>query len=87
MIKSKIRKKILEIRKKKNSKNIQLPLLKIFKKLTKNISKKKIIGGYYPVNFEIDILEFLEKLEFKGIKLCLPVVKKNNEMDFYSWST
>ena len=87
MIKSKIRKKILEIRKKKNSKNIQLSLLKIFKKITKNTSKKKIIGGYYPVNFEIDILEFLEKLEVKGMQLCFPVVKKNNEMDFYSWST
>ena len=87
MIKSKIRKKILEIRKKKNSKNIKLSLLKIFKEIKKNISKKKIIGVYYPVNFEIDILEFLEKLEVKGLQLCLPVVKKNNEMDFYSWST
>jgi len=87
LIKSKIRKKILKIRKKKNSKNIRLSLLKIFKKIKKNISKKKIIGGYYPVNFEVDILEFLEKLEIKGLQLCLPVVKKNNEMDFYSWST
>ena len=87
MIKSKIRKKILEIRKKKNSKNIKLSLLKIFKEIKKNISKKKIIGGYYPVNFEIDILKFLEKLEDKGLQLCLPVVKKNKEMDFYSWST
>jgi len=32
-------------------------------------------------------LEFLEKLEIKGLQLSLPVVKKNNEMDFYSWST
>ena len=31
--------------------------------------------------------KFLEKLEVKGIQLCLPVVKKNNDMDFYSWST
>ena len=87
MIKSKIRKKILELRKKKNNKNIKFPFLKIFKKLNKNITPKKILGGYYPVNFEIDILEFLGKLEKKGIQLCLPVVKKNNEMDFYTWST
>ena len=87
MIKSKIRKKILDIRKKKNRKNIKISFLKIFKEIKKNISKKKIIGGYYPVNFEIDILDFLEKLEIKGLQLCLPVVKKNNEMDFYSWST
>jgi 5-formyltetrahydrofolate cyclo-ligase len=87
LIKSKIRKKILEIRKKKNNKNIKFSFLKIFKEIKKNISKKKIIGGYYPVNFEIDILEFLEKLEIKGLQLCLPVVKKNNEMDYYIWST
>ena len=87
MIKSKIRKKILEIRKKKNKKNIKFSFLKVFNEIKKNISKKKIVGGYYPVNFEIDILEILEKLETKGLQLCLPVVKKDNEMDFYSWST
>jgi len=87
VIKSKIRKKILNIRKKKNNKNIKFSFSKIFKEIKKNISKKKIVGGYYPVNFEIDILEFLNKLEIKGVQLCLPVVKKNNEMDFYSWST
>jgi len=87
VIKSKIRKKILDIRKKKNNKNIKFSFLKIFKEIKKNISKKKIVGGYYPVNFEINILEFLEKLEIKGVQLCLPVVKKDNKMDFYSWST
>ena len=87
MIKSKIRKKILEIRKKNNNKNIKFSFLKIFKEIKKYISKKKIVGGYYPVNFEIDILEFLEKLEMKGLQLCLPIVKKDNKMDFYSWST
>ena len=87
MIKSKIRKKILDIRKKKNNKNIKFSFLKIFKEIKKYISKKKIVGGYYPVNFEIDILEFLEKLEMKGLQLCLPIVKKDNKMDFYSWST
>ena len=88
MIKSKIRKKILYIRKKKNNKNIQLSFSKIFKEIKKKISPKKIVGGYYPVNFEIDILEILENLEKKiGIQLSLPVIKKNNEMDFYSWST
>jgi len=86
VIKSKIRKKILQVREKRNKINIKFSFLKIFKELKKNIPKKKIVGGYYPVNFEIDILDFLEKLEVKGKKLCLPVVKKNNEMDFYRWS-
>ena len=39
------------------------------------------------MNFEVDILDTLNKLENKGINLCLPVIQKNNEMDFYSWST
>ena len=88
MIKSKIRKKILYIRKKKNNKNIKLSFSKIFKEIKKKISSKKIVGGYYPVNFEIDILEILENLEKKiGVQLSLPVIKKNNEMDFYNWYT
>ena len=88
MIKSKIRKKILYIRKKQNNKNIKFLFLKFFKEIKKKILKNKIIGGYYPVNYEIDILEILESLEKKvGAKLSLPVIKKNNEMDFYKWST
>ena len=88
MIKSKIRKKILYIRKKQNNKNIKFLFLKVFKEIKKKILKNKIIGGYYPVNYEIDILEILESLEKKvGAKLSLPVIKKNNEMDFYKWST
>ena len=66
MIKSKIRKKILYIRKKKNNKNIKFSFSKILKEIKKKISYKKIVGGYYPVNFEIDILEILENLEKKN---------------------
>ena len=46
----------------------------------------KIIGGYYPVNFEINVLNFLKDLELKGRQISLPVIKKNNEMDYYLWS-
>ena len=86
MIKSKLRKKILDIRNKKYNKNKKISFLKSFEVINKNISKKKIIGGYYPVNFEVDILEYLKKLEFKGLEISLPVVNKNNQMDFYIWS-
>jgi len=41
VIKSKIRKKILDIREKKNNKNIKFSFSKIFKEIKKNISKKK----------------------------------------------
>tara|TARA_B100001175_G_C19416006_1_gene593693 strand:+ start:255 stop:800 length:546 start_codon:yes stop_codon:yes gene_type:complete len=86
VLKSKIRKKIINIRKKNNLQNIKFSFLKIFKEIKKNISKKKIIGVYYPVNFEVDILKFLNKLKNKNIQLSLPVIKKNSEMDFYTWS-
>ena len=84
MIKSKIRKKILSIRKKKNKQNIKFSFSKISKIIKKN--NFKVIGGYYPVNFEINILNFLRELEHKGNQICLPATKKNNEMDYYLWS-
>ena len=87
MIKSKLRKKIFKIRKLRNGKNIQLSFNKIFNLLKKNNIKKKSIGGYFPVNFEIDDLEILRKFEIKKYEISLPVVKKNFEMDFYKWSS
>ena len=88
MLKSKIRKKTLNLRKSKNIHNIKLDFFKIYNILKTYNLKNKSIGGYYPVNYEIDILEILESLEKKvGAKLSLPVIKKNNEMDFYKWST
>jgi 5-formyltetrahydrofolate cyclo-ligase len=87
VIKSKLRKKIFKIRKLRNRKNIQLSFNKIFNLLKKNNIKKKSIGGYFPVNFEIDDLEILRKFEIKKYEISLPVVKKNFEMDFYKWSS
>ena len=55
MLKSKIRKKILKIRKEKYKKNINIKFKNIYNFLKKKINlKNKIIGGYYPVNYEID---------------------------------
>ncbi len=87
MLKSKIRKKIIKTRKKRYNKNIQIKFNKFFgllKKLT-NL-KKKIIGGYYPVNYEIDDLSLLYELEKKKIKIALPSVKKNFKMKFIQCS-
>ena len=85
MLKSTIRKKILNIRRRKKNQNINFSFLEIFKKIKKN--NLKIIGGYYPVNFEVDTLNFLNELDKKDYKICLPAIKKNNQMDFYSWSS
>lgn len=51
----------------------------------KNIKKKKI-GGYYPYNYEVDILNVLKKLEKENYSISLPKVRKNNTMNFYKWS-
>ena len=86
MLKSILRKKILKIRKKINQKNIQIDFNQIIKILKKEKIKKKIIGGYYPVNFEIDDLALLKKFEKRRFIISLPVLRKNFQMDFYEWS-
>ena len=59
--KSELRKKILKLREKINKKDIQINFNQIIKIIKKEKINKKIIGGYYPVNFEIDSLALLEK--------------------------
>ena len=86
MNKSKIRSEILEYRKKKFQKNLKINLDKFFSFLKINTRNAKIIGGYYPSNYEIDDLEILDTLNKQNFKISLPIVKKNNQMNFYSWS-
>ena len=86
MLKSKLRKKILKSRKKFNTKNTQIDFNQIIKILKKEKISKKIIGGYYPVNFEIDDLALLRKFKKNKFHISLPAIKKNFQMDFYAWS-
>ena len=85
MFKSKLRKKILKLREVENFKNIKIDFDNVFDLLKKNNLTKKCIGGYFPVNYEVDDLEILKKLK-KKYQISLPVIKKNFDMDFYSWS-
>jgi len=81
-----VRKKILLYRK-INFKltSVKYSLLKeILKKFS--FSKKKKIGAYYPINYEIECFEILKKLDKAGHRISLPVTKKTNEMDFFEWS-
>ena len=86
MSKSKLRKKILQIREKFNTKDIQINFNQITKILKKEKISNKIIGGYYPINFEIDDLALLRKFKKNKFIISLPVIKKNFQMDFYPWS-
>jgi len=86
VLKSKLRKKILKVRQKFNTKNIQLNFNQIINILKKEKITNKIIGGYYPVNFETDDLALLRKFKKNKFIISLPVIKKNFQMDFYPWS-
>ena len=86
MIKSQIRKKILQIRKLNSSKNLKINFKDIIKILKKFKIVGKLIGGYYPYNHEYDAIQILEKFEKKGYQISLPKIKKNFQMNFFQWS-
>ena len=59
---------------------------KIFFLIKKNFPKKKpSIAGYYPSNFEVNILDFLSQANKKNFKVGLPVIKKDYKIDFKYW--
>ena len=86
MLKSKLRKKVLKIRKVANKNNLKIDSNKVFSLIKKNYLIKKSIGGYFPVNYEVDDLEILKEFAKKNYQISLPVIKKNFNMDFYKWS-
>ena len=86
MSKENLRKKLINLRK-NNFKEQGISFTqfkKIFKKL--NLKNKINIGGYYPINSEINCLNILEKLEKNNFKISLPITEKKKNMDFYQWS-
>ncbi len=87
MNKTKIRKKLLKIRKRNSFKNLTIDFRYILNILKKNKVIGKIIGGYYPHNHEVDAIKILKKFEEKNYKILLPKISKNFQMDFFQWST
>ena len=86
MTKSKIRKIKLRIREKKYISNIKFNPSLINNIIKKSGLKKPVIGGYFPVNFEINCLNILEELFKKKFTIALPKINKNNSMEFYKYS-
>jgi len=84
--KYKIRKKILKIRKQNNFKNLKINSKHLFNILKKAKISNKVVGGYYPFNYEIDVIKILEELEKKKYQISLPKIKKNSQMNFFCWS-
>ncbi len=86
MNKSQTRNKIIKIRKRKFNKDLKIDLSKFISFLKIDKLNFKSIGGYYPSNYEIDDLDILDLLEKKNFKVSLPIIKKDNQMNFYGWS-
>ena len=84
--KTKLRNQFLILRKKKYhdvDKSFFFPLLKFIKS---KVKKKFIkIAFYYPSNFELNVLKFLEFKNILSQEILLPVIDKNNTMNFFSW--
>ena len=81
-----LRKKLLDKRKKKYieiSAKQTFAISELIKNKYKNI---KVIGGYIPINYEYDCLNLLRALKKKNYTICLPVIKKNFQMNFYKYS-
>ena len=87
MKKSLIRKKLLKVREKNYSNNNQINISSIIKILKKRKFKNKILGGYYPYNYEIDIMPLVEKFQKLNYSITLPKIGMNSEMNFFQWST
>ena len=73
MNKTEIRKKILKARKQNISNNLVINFKYIIEILIKNKGYKKIVGGYYPYNYEVNPIEILNVELF--IFLILNMIK------------
>jgi len=84
--KSYLRNKFLKQRKKRYLITKKFNFNKVFSLIKKHFYKKKIIiAGYYPSNYEVNILNFLEKASKKKFRIALPVIKSSNSMSFIPW--
>ena len=86
MNKFKLRSEILKLRKKNSYKKLRLYPDRIFKFFKKNKINFKNVGGYYPCNYEIDDLDTLNFLRSKRANISLPIIRENNQMDFFEWT-
>jgi len=81
-----LRKKSFIIRKRKYSSIKKFNFNLIFKLIHKHFKRKKIIiAGYYPSNYEVNVLKFLNQAKRYNFKIVLPVLKSSNIMNFKKW--
>ena len=85
-MKKKLRNKLIKIRKENYLEISSNQISKIFEIIKNRYKNVRVIGGYIPINYEYDCLGLLKYLESKNFKICLPVIKKNFQMNFYNYT-
>ena len=84
--KSYLRKKFILLRKKNFPKRKKFNFHLIFKLIKKLLLNKKIvIAGYYPANYEVNILNFIKEAEENNFLVTLPVIESKNRLTFRLW--
>ena len=87
MSKKIIRKKQLNKRK-KLFRDVVLNYSSVKKIIRRSIYRdKKMVGLYFPINFEIDCSTLIKKFQKENYKISFPIIRKNNQMDFFEWSS
>ena len=86
MLKNHIRKKIIKIREIQNKNNLQVKTNFFKEILKKKKLQNKIVGSYFPINFEADTLQAMKIFKQKGFKISLPIIGSKFDMNFYFWN-
>ena len=79
-----IRKKYYQLRKKNYYEIDRKFFSPLFRLIKSNFKKKDLrVALYYPLNYELNVLKFLENDFMKNKKVFLPVIERKNYMNFY----
>ena len=81
-----LRKKYYNLRKKKYyeiNEDFFLPLIYLIKSIYKK--KKLNIALYYPANFELNVIKFLENSYVSNNNTLLPIIDDKKQMHFFPW--
>ena len=81
-----LRKRYGQLRKKKYHEIDQYFFFPLIKLIKLNFKKKDFrLALYYPSNFELNVLKFLENDFMKNKNVLLPAIERKNNMNFYLW--
>ena len=87
-MKKKLREKYLKLRIKKYFELNKIDEKFIYNNTIQLCKKYKIknVGIYYPINFELNIINIANKIKKQNYKVSLPVVGGKNKMSFRQWN-